>query len=209
MEPAPVGGVRYLPHEFHCASLALQIRVLCKGEVRCRPLRGEFVSELEKAAAEHARRQREIAQREARQQAEKRAAAAREMGMFTRHAAEFFAFARKHGAPLFQRYTELVYTDYSTYKRTPDQCVVAVGWYPGGHFIEPRWAVTSDGAFYLSAYVRNKRDVVASRKGTEHYPVETLEAHFVAAASALTAPVRLPNGQQTGIQPDGTIGYRP
>ncbi|WP_406230522.1 hypothetical protein [Nocardia sp. NBC_01009] len=131
------------------------------------------------------------------------------MNIFRRHAAEFFAFARKRGAPLFQRYMELEYTDYSEYKRTPDQCVVAVGWYPGGHFIEPRWAVTSDGALYLSAYVRDKRDVVASRKGPDlFWSAETLEAHFVAAASALTAPVRLSNSQQTGIQPDGTIGYR-
>ncbi|WP_328406690.1 hypothetical protein [Nocardia sp. NBC_00403] len=167
------------------------------------------MSELEKAAAEHARIQREIAQREARQQAEKRAAAARRMGMFTRHAAEFFAFARKRGAPLFQRYTEHDYIDFSEYKPTPDQCVVAGGWYPFGGFKEPRWAVTSDGALYLDWYVRNKRNIVASRKGPYHYPVETLEAHFVAAASALTTPVRLPNGQQTGIQPDGTIGYRP
>ena len=189
------------------------------------------MSELERAAAEHARLQAERARNEAAERAVAEKGAAHERQRLHKAVTEFFAFARRHNAPLFQLYS---YTDSQEkgfqYTRTKHQCVAAVSWDASrGGFAWRGWAVTADGSFFGDVSssepwrprFRDSRVVAVERTrpgqpdGNAYLggPVSASSydyflKDFVAAASALMTPVDLGKGRRTGLQPDGWIGYR-
>ena len=182
------------------------------------------MSELERAAAEHARRQQEVAAQEARQRDEIAQVIAREVKLLRRHGKEFFAFARDHGATVFPRYDGPASggSNRANYTRTKEVCVVAAGWSGytfSGPPARPPWAITAEGMVYPWArVVRTQRSwlgdsafAVADTHDNRYGSYAVMKDHFTAAASALLHPVViLPDYDRgtTGVQPDGTIGYR-
>lgn len=183
------------------------------------------MSDLENAAAAHARRQRQAAESEAARHAKAQHAAHNARLLLRKRAQEFFVFARDHGAPLFRRYhapDPVSINDLTVLKRTDEMCIVAAPFqrysFAIGH---ARWAVTADGTTYVWACIRERRHYRRARwQGIRddvfvtvdpHQGHGSLEAHFVAAAAALLESVSLnpqDPAQKTGIQKDGLIGYQ-
>lgn len=188
------------------------------------------MSELERAAAEHLRTQRETAKREAQIHAEDQQTAARADEAMRRQTLELFEMARRRGAPTFQRYTcSHVDVGETVYTRTAEKCVVAMSWREKhGSLMEYSWAISSNGALYTDVHVRaegggrrhkqqfreqqfrDKQVVITTygEVGPGRFSLADVTAHFVAIAAALMESVWLAPGKQTGIQADGSISYR-
>ncbi|WP_431676081.1 hypothetical protein [Kitasatospora sp. KL5] len=185
------------------------------------------MSDLEKAAAEYARRQREHAT----QEAEAAQNTARENERFLLRGREFFAFARRHGAPLLHRYIELEFGDQPStyrYQRTGERYIAAAPWGEEWKMFDSLqgWALREDGTVWsgLSTGIssHSSHDIVdrryfttraargtalgtaPERGGIPHY---LCEEHFPAAGAALLDPIQLAPGVRTGIQQNGWIGY--
>ncbi|ARF82044.1 hypothetical protein HS99_0008805 [Kitasatospora aureofaciens] len=190
----------------------------------------EIMSDLERAAAEYVRRQREHTAKEA--EAAQAAARQRERGL--RQGREFFAFARRHGAPVLRHYVEFELGDqptYHRYKRTDQVAVVAAQWIEGnGDFNwNYGWAVMENGAvhhgvlrhgftheesrdvvdrqYFITRAHRMTRMDAPPALGVSPYD-EFCDQHFPAVGAALLEPVQLAPGMKTGIQRNGWIGYR-
>ncbi|KJS59950.1 hypothetical protein [Streptomyces rubellomurinus] len=179
------------------------------------------MSDLERAAAEHLRQQRELSARETASAEAAEQARAREQQLLRDRAAEFFAFARRHGAPLLCRYIAFEGDQSpSWYERKGELCVVAKAWNHGmGSFTSSvwRWAVTEDGTVFPEPWeasiVRPKdvRDELYFLERPSYYPQQPhlgLADHFAPAAAALLEPLPIGNGFRTGVQTNGWIGYR-
>ncbi|MEV4116389.1 hypothetical protein [Nonomuraea sp. NPDC049695] len=179
------------------------------------------MSGLEDAAAAHARRLRSDAESAAARHAEVQRTAEQELARLSKRAREFFVFARDHGARVFRRYDPEEPRANTRLTRTDEVCVVAHAhrMVTGGS-----WAVTSGGLVYPWAQIHEKRRflhpmrqgirdnvfVTADTHDSRYRHGGYIEAHFVAAAAALLAPVPVyPNAPDpvTGVQKDGSIMY--
>ncbi|MFJ9818819.1 hypothetical protein ACIRU3_26920 [Streptomyces sp. NPDC101151] len=170
------------------------------------------MSDLEDAAAAHARRLRREAEAAAAQRAEAQRAAEQELARLRARAREFFAFARDHGAPVFRRYDPAEPMANTKLTRTDEVCVVVVSikYEVGG----PK-AVTSSGLVYPWARLHQKRRFLNPWfQGIRDNVFVTADIHsrsygapgnlidWVAAAAALLDPVA-----GAGVQKDGSIKY--
>ncbi|WP_345709016.1 hypothetical protein [Kitasatospora paranensis] len=140
--------------------------------------------------------------------------------------------AARRRVPLFRLYWEITHggeTLWHSYTRTGLQCVVALDWNEASREFSAfsGWAVATDGSFFRQVnlagdYQRRRGDIreqraVCAESDVDGYSQLTgrfgasntdfFMRQFVAAASALMAPVELADGKRTGIQPDGWIGY--
>ncbi|WP_017541978.1 hypothetical protein [Nocardiopsis halophila] len=183
------------------------------------------MSELEEKAAEYARRLRTRAA----QEAETERTAAQEEARKRDQAKEFFAFARRHGAPALPRYyvrEEAHEGRPERYERIDELCVVARAWNDAVKKFDGRtWAVSADGAVHrevsVSAwpghtprelgivdrwfFITRYSDSGPNYINTDSFYDEALPA----AAAALLEPAPLAQGMSTGLQDNGWIGYRP
>jgi hypothetical protein len=190
------------------------------------------MSDLAKAAAAYARRQRQAAESEATRHAEAERAEQQDAALLRGRAREFFVFAQGHGASLFRRYDahESLAESYRVgeyrYTRTAEMCVATT--VLDGHYGLSRggFAVTCDGEVYQGASVCQRRDIRnAGRKGIRdnvfvavdtrrhakygNRSYATMNPDFVAAAAALLNPVPVSPyypKMLTGIQPTDQLG---
>ncbi|MFF0478713.1 hypothetical protein [Streptomyces sp. NPDC004284] len=180
----------------------------------------EIMSDLERAAAELLRRQRELSAKETAAAEAAEQAHARDQQLLRERAKEFFAFARRHGAPLLRRYIFIDGGQESPHRheRTNDLCVVAQAWSDGiNSFDTPRWAVSEDGTVYPYVLevpygqpksVRDERYFRQHSSYADQLAYLSLSDDFAPAAAALLESLPLPGGLRTGVQDGGWIGYR-
>lgn len=190
------------------------------------------MSDLEEAAAAHARRQQQAAENEAARHAEVERNAHQDAALLRERARELFVFARSRGAGLYRRYDSHEIPGYQIghfrYVRTGDMCIAAAALDSRfGRSAQPGWAVTEEGEVYHAASVRRRSDVhnpvrhgvrdsvfvgVDARRHAKYGQrgYESMNPAFVAAAAALLTPVAVsPHfpGLLTGVQSDGSVGY--
>ncbi|MCY9787919.1 hypothetical protein KIK06_28985 [Nocardiopsis sp. EMB25] len=188
-------------------------------------LKEESVSELEEKAAEYARQLNKRAAKEAKT----KRTAAQEKARKRDQAKEFFAFARRHGAPALPRYISR-HAGYEgrleCYERTNKVYVVACEWDgPLKQFSSTGWAVSANGKVHHSVSgaiveqgytpeqlgIFDRWFVVTSYSGSGPKYINTdffYDEHLPAAAAALLEPARMAKGVRTGVQDNGWIGYR-
>lgn len=172
------------------------------------------MSDLERAAAEEARRRRERAEEQARLKLEAEARDRRDAEALRAAAVEFFAFACDHGAPTLPIYDHIVRHG-QRFTRTSEQCIVAQVGFPQ----QMPWAVTEEGRILSPVTVFDGGTVPGGRgKGINDkwFVVDhSMSGHgvskdaFVKAAGALLESVPLTDCDfaRSGVQAGGLIVY--
>jgi hypothetical protein len=174
--------------------------------------------DLERAAAERLRRQREVAARETATAKAAEEARAKEEQHLRQQAKEFFSFARRHGAPLLRHY--LAHDEGEAlilrFRRTPSLCVAALPW--GSTSWDWRgWAVDENGTVHPEAHeaplvsrVDRIRDArwFYTREDAPPFRGRFRFEDFSCAAAALLESLPVGERFRTGVQDSGWIGYR-